>query len=106
MPLMFLRVSWQPADLTNEYYRRSRGEYITAPTSASPTGSQHFDHADPFESQNEDETTTTVAAQSTSVDTPTTSKRRASGTRAMDSRRGRYQASALHNDASKRSVYH
>ncbi|KAF9192581.1 hypothetical protein BGZ50_008412 [Haplosporangium sp. Z 11] len=66
--------------------KRSRGEYITAPTSASPTGSQHFDHADPFESQNEDETTTT-AVQSTSVDTTTTSKRRASGTRAMDSRR-------------------
>ncbi|KAG0313159.1 hypothetical protein BGZ99_009036 [Dissophora globulifera] len=57
--------------------KRSRGEYLNAPASQSPTDSQH---RDPAESQDEDE-------QASSTDMPLASKRRASGTRNIETRR-------------------
>ncbi|KAF9350302.1 hypothetical protein BGX26_011490 [Mortierella sp. AD094] len=60
--------------------KRSRGEYITAPSSHSPAGSLHQDTGDAVESQDDDD-------PSTPIDAPLTSKRRASGTRIIESRR-------------------
>ncbi|KAF8926684.1 hypothetical protein BGZ58_011001, partial [Dissophora ornata] len=60
-----------------EMVGRSRGEYLTAPTSQSPTESQQ---RDPAESQDEDEP---IAV----ADVPLASKRSASGTRGVETRR-------------------
>ncbi|KAF9438089.1 hypothetical protein BGZ76_009782 [Entomortierella beljakovae] len=59
--------------------KRSRGEFIAVPSSQSPTDSHHRDREDAVESQEDDD-------QFTAKDTPSTSKRRASGTRDNESR--------------------
>ncbi|KAF9273395.1 hypothetical protein BGZ68_001557, partial [Mortierella alpina] len=62
--------------------KRSRGNYVMyGPTSQSPTGSQHQDQGDGTESQDEEETSTTA-------ETSIASKRRASGTRSIEPKRG------------------
>ncbi|KAF9947607.1 hypothetical protein BGZ70_002601, partial [Mortierella alpina] len=62
--------------------KRSRGNYVMyGPTSQSPTGSQHQDQGDATESQDEEETSTTA-------ETSIASKRRASGTRSIEPKRG------------------
>ncbi|KAF9989637.1 hypothetical protein BGZ75_005622 [Mortierella antarctica] len=62
--------------------KRSRGNYVMyGPTSQSPTGSQHQDQGDATESQDEEETSATA-------ETSIASKRRASGTRSIEPKRG------------------
>ncbi|KAF9111694.1 hypothetical protein BGX27_004572 [Mortierella sp. AM989] len=60
--------------------KRSRGECIAAPSSQSPTGSQHQDVGETVESQDDED-------QAMTKDMPSASKRRVSGSRNTESRR-------------------
>ncbi|KAG0370135.1 hypothetical protein BGZ54_007565, partial [Gamsiella multidivaricata] len=61
--------------------KKSRGEYLTVPTSQSPTESQQRDAAELPESQDDEEKSTAATGA------PQTSKRRASGIRTIEFRR-------------------
>jgi len=63
--------------------RRSRSGYLPGPTSLSPKEPLQRDGVEPSESYDEDE-------QSLALDLPLASKRRASGARATESRKGRH----------------
>lgn len=70
-------------------HRRTRGEYIgIEPKSLSPADSQLQEQQEPADSQEDEEST----AAATGL--PANSKRRASGTRSVDSRRGSFPTQA------------